>query len=237
MVSPVFDLAFFKLVATVFTSSDSNHYNVWNTISVMVVLIAIISLLKYVSKVQKTAYVNDIIEMLVRIRGAVLGGSINWLRMVILELLNIVISFCHVSVISIASLILSVELGIFLVVVVIFSLILSSYFFNIEVQRQSNIKDNKDLEIQQRGGLIVLSRIQTTEKASICINITFLVFFIALVYSYSIGAIPGSTALIFVFLVRFVSSNMNMVASALFRLARGWTNIESKFIQVSGSFD
>lgn len=228
LVVPVLDLLFFKIIANVFTA-DQAHTDVVETVAPLAAVLIVMGFLKYSSNVRKVFYVNRIIEINYEIDQGGVGGNINWLRVIIFETLNSLISIIHVLMISFLGFFISAEMGLVLTFVTLVSLFVVDFFFKSEIINQRKIKNDATTLNYKRAELRVFSRIRSAEQGVVVINIVVLFYFVALIYMYINQMIPAQDALLFLFLTRFVSTNLGGMASSFMRLSRAWVNIEDDF--------
>ncbi len=225
---PLLDLIFFKILASVFSGTGEDVDYVKVAIPLLTVLFFVTGL-KYLAKVRKVIYVNRIVEIIHDIDSGAIGGGINWLRVVVFEVLNSATSILHVGMLSVASIYINPMMGGVLLVLSLISFCVISAFFKMETVNQRRIKRDVTLKAYKRAELLVESRTKSAEMASVAVNGVVLLFFLALLYVYSVSGIEPVDALIFLFLTRFVSSNLGGLASSLMRLSRAWVNVEDKY--------
>ncbi len=232
--SPIIDLIIFKIIASLFVGSSGDN-NLYLLFAVLVILFSANAILKYFSKIKKIECINRIIQLLNKYSNSILKSNINWLRMSCLESLNILISFGHVLIISMFSIFLNWFLGISLLGIASLFLIYFNLLFNRENVNQKKIRFNSKLVAYQRGEQNVLSRVKAAERVALVVNFEFFIFFAILIHLYSQEIINSQTGLIFLFIMRFICSNLMNAGSAMMRLARGWANIFDRFDTLTDS--
>ena len=233
IISPILDLAFFKLLASLFTNKDIQSLSIYETIPPLVVVLVVLNIFKYLTKIKKVEFVNKVIEKVTHISQHSLGGNINWLRVVILETTNSAISIAHILIVTFISLIISPVLGGVLLTVIVISFFVLNYLFYIEVFNQRKIRYNKKVKAFKKGEMNVISRIRSSEKSTIIINTIVLAFFITLILCYSHGIVASHDALLFLFITRFISSNLSNVSSSFMRMSRGWASVSDRFEHIT----
>lgn len=233
ILSPLLDLFFFKILASVFSGSSLIETPILELILLMVVILALINLIKYLSKVKKVEFVNLVIENISLLPSNALGGNINWLRVVILESTNALISIAHIFMIAMVSIFIQPLLGGILLVVILASFLVMNYMFNTEVMNQKKLRFNQKITAFERGERNIISRIKSSERLTVIINTFVLIFFIALIFFHSASVIKPENALIFLFITRFISSNLGNLASSFMRVSRAWGNVFDKFDDIA----
>ena len=230
IIAPVFDLLFFKMLAEAFTNSETiiNDAALVVFVGEIVLLLVLANGLKYITKVQRLKYVSKMIEIIGLKTNEAIGGSANWLRMVLLEFFNSLVAIFHVLTIGVGSLFLSPVLGGALLAAIAISSGIVYYFFRCEVFNQRKLYYNKVINSREKGELTVLSRVKATELATVMVNLVFLMFFIVLLFVLTVGGTSSELGLIFLFLVRFVATSQGLLLSSLMRLSRGWAQIQPK---------
>ena len=229
ILSPLLDLGFFKILASLFSGSNFNQTPIFEVVLLMVVILAVINMIKYLTKVKKVEFVNKVIESISTLPSNTLGGNINWLRVVILESTNALISIAHIFMIALVSCLIHPLLGSILLITILISFIIMNYMFNKEVINQKKLRYNKKITAFEKGEKNIISRIKSSEKLTVMMNIIVLIFFVMLIYFHSISSVEPDNALIFLFITRFISSNLSNLASSFMRISRAWGNVFDKF--------
>lgn len=228
LISPIFDLVIFKIIASLFSNDDMVGDDIVLILLPIGFLFAINAVVKYFSKIKKITYINSSVAISHDLAGDVLKSNINWLRMCYLESVNVFTSVGHVVMISMLSILLNFNLGVTLSA---FSILIFFYFhFSLkkEIYNQKKIKYNSKLVAYQKGEQNVMSRIVASELISLVVNFLVFLFFSFLIFMYFIGEIDAHDGLIFLFITRFVSSNLSNMGASMMRLSRAWVNIFDK---------
>jgi hypothetical protein len=232
LISPVFELAIFNLIASLLSGDTSEKSSSYLLLSLMALIYVFNSCLKYYTKIGKVKYINEIVALIDKNSESVLKGNINWLRMTFLELFNAVNSFGHILIISILSVFINNIFGVILLlgVSVIF------FVFNVELKKQiylqKKIRYNTSLLSYQKGENNVLARTKASEKITFIINSLVAVLIAALFFCHIEGLVGAKNGLILLFVIRFISSNLSNLGSCLMRFSRGWVNVFDKYDSV-----
>lgn len=234
---PVCDLLLFKLLASVFTIPLDSLSRLFVQLILCLSLVACFNaLLKYFIKLKKIEYVNSIVTIVNDNTGTVLKSSVNWLRMVLLETTNIILFFAHILVIILFAFYLNIYLGLCLFLIVSCVVFLCLRSFNREQNRQVRIRFNKFLKAKERGEKNVVSRVKSSERLILVVNMFVFIFCVILIFLYVKGITDDQTSLIFLFVSRILGSNLSNFIGALMRIARAWANIFDKYDRVLAFF-
>lgn len=233
VVSPVLDLIFFRLLSKLLTSDHQTTTIAGELLPILGILL-ISNCLKYITKLKKILYANKFIENISNQNIKGMTGSINWLRVGIIEAINSLIAISHVFIISLISIFINPMMGGMVLLVALLSFLGLEIIFRKEIFNQRKIKYNRKVKSYQKGELNVVSRIKSSERSRMIIRFFVLLYFLALISIFSVGHIETHTALIFLFLTRFIDSNLGNVSSSFMRIARGWVYVENRYKDIMG---
>jgi hypothetical protein len=116
-----------------------------------------------------------------------------------------------------------------LLIAILISFIIMNYMFNKEVFNQKKLRYNNKITPFEKGEKNIISRIKSSERLTVMMNAIVLMFFIALIYCHAVSLVEPHNALIFLFITRFISSNLSNLASSFMRISRAWGNVFDKF--------